>query len=177
MKILLVSPAGDVAWFVHILAKEGHDVEWICASEKDATALAGIIPMPLTRVPSPNGYDLIVFDSSGLGDAADAARTITPTIGSSQLADYLEHDRIFGLQAMEDAGIKVPAWESFDKPAAAISWLHEHQVRCVLKPIGEAPADATYVATDAEDMIHYIETRLHKKVKAFVLQEFVTGTE
>ncbi len=177
MRILLVSVAGDGPWFTWILTKEGHDVDWICASEKDSCALEGIISPPLTRPPDPSAYDLIVFDSSSLGDAADAARALTPVIGSSELADKLEHDRIFGLEAMEEAGIRVPTWESFDTPAAAIAWLKKEQKRCVLKPIGDAPSDATYVASDAEDMIHYIETKLSNKVKAFVLQEFVAGVE
>jgi phosphoribosylamine-glycine ligase len=177
VRILLVSVNGDGTWFAHILAKEGHDVQWVCASEKDATSLAGIVPAPLKRVPSPDAYDLIVFDSSSLGDAADSAHTITPTIGSSALADKLEHDRIFGIESMEDADIKVPSWQSFDKPSEAIAWLKKNDAKCVLKPVGDAPSDCTYVANDAEDMIHYIENQLHPKVKAFVLQEFVAGVE
>lgn len=177
MKILLVSVAGDGVWFQHILAKEGHHVDWIVSSEKDATTLSGIVPPPLSKVPSPAGYDLIVFDSSGLGEAADDARLSTPVVGSSELADHLEHDRIFGIEAMEKSGIKVPAWQAFASPAEAIAWLKKEGKRTVLKPVGEAPADATYVSTSAEDMIAFIEQRLDKKVKAFILQEFVAGVE
>lgn len=180
MKILLVSVVGDGIWYQHVLSKEGHDVDWIVTDEHYATTLEGIVPPPLKRVPSPRDYDLILFDSSGMGDAADAARAYAPTIGGSALADRLEDDRIFGLQAMEEAGINVPPWEAFNDPATAIAWLKKEQKRCVLKPIDEAPdapKDATYVARDAEDMIRYIESRLTKKVKAFVLQEFVAGTE
>lgn len=177
MKILLVSVAGDGTWFAHVLAKEGHKVDWIVSSERDANTLAGIVPPPLAKVPSPSAYDLIVFDSSGMGEAADNARSTTPVIGSSQLADALEHDRIFGIEAMEKSGIRVPAWEAFDSPTDAIVWLKKEGKRCVLKPVGEAPADATYVSTSPEDMIAFIEQRLDKKVKSFILQEFVAGVE
>lgn len=177
MKILLVSKDGDGAWFVWLLAHEGHAVDWTCASPKDATSLKGLIPAPLAKTPSPENYDLVVFDTSGLGEAADHSRTLTPTIGSSAYADRLEDDRVFGIQEMERFGIKVPKWEAFSTPAEALSFLSKNNRRYVLKPIGEAPSDATYVSKSREDMVHYIETRLDAKVKSFVLQEFVSGTE
>ena len=177
MRILLVSAKADGAWFVWLLKHEGHDVDWTCKSEIDRGTLKGLIPDPLTRVPSPSNYDLVVFDSSGMGHAADAARKQTPTIGGSVFADRLEHDRVFGLQAMEEAKIKVPKWEAFATRAEGLAFLKKNNKRYVLKPIGEAPSDATYVSKSAEDMIHFIEVRLDSKVKSFVLQEFVEGVE
>lgn len=178
MKILFVSAAGDGAWFVWLLGKyEGHDVQWVCASEKDCDSLSGIIPKPLSKVPDPSSFDLVVFDTSSMGTAADEALFSAPVIGSSVLADQLEHDRIFGIEAMEAVGIKVPTWRAFSTPAEAIAWLNKEKKRCVLKPVGDAPADATYVSSDYEDMIHHIKHNMHSKVKSFVLQEFVAGTE
>jgi phosphoribosylamine---glycine ligase len=177
VRILMCSVHGDGVWFVHTLAKAGHDVSWVVSSERDADTLQGLVPPPLSKAPNPSDYDLIVFDSSGLGEAADLARQVTPTIGGSRLADALESDRIFGIEAMEHAGIPVPEWEAFDTPAAAVAWLKKNQKRTVLKPIGDAPSDATYVSKSSEDMIQYIETRLHAKVKSFILQEHVVGTE
>lgn len=177
MRILLVSTKADGAWFVHLLANEGHDVSWYCESEKDAQTLSGIIPPPLKRVPPPDRYDLIVFDSSGMGVDADQARTVTPTIGSSSYADQLEDDRVFGLETMERAGIRVPRWEAFSSRSEGLNFLRKNNKRYVLKPIGDAPSDATYVSKSSEDMIHFIEIRLDPKVKSFVLQEFVEGVE
>jgi phosphoribosylamine-glycine ligase len=178
MKILLVSVKGDGAWFVHLLEKEGHDVDWVCASDKDASTLSGLIPPPLAKAPNPSKYDLVVFDSSGLGEAADDARKVTPTIGGSALADRLEDDRVFGLETMERAGIKVPRWEAFSSPREAVTFLQKNNKRYVLKPIGDdLPSDQTYVSKSAPDMIRFIETRLDAKVKSFVLQEFVEGIE
>src|SRR5882724_3357109 len=176
MRVLLVSPHGDGLWFVWLLQHEGHTVDWTCADAKDAETLAGIIPPPI-QSPKPGSYDLIIYDSSSLGESADVARKLTPVIGSSVLADQLEHDRVFGLEAMEKAGIKVPPWEPFADTKEALVWLKKENKRCVLKPIGDAPADATYVSSSAEDMMKYIECRLDKKVRSFVLQEFVSGTE
>lgn len=178
MKTLLVSPQGDGVWYAWLLGQH-HDCDWVCTSQKDASTLAGIVKPPLSHVPAPDKYDLIVFDSSGLGVAADSARNHTPTIGGSELADKLESDRIFGLEAMANAGIHIPEWEPFDDRRKAIAWLEKTNKRCVLKPLNDEHLnkDSTYVAKSAEDMVHYIEHKLDAKVKAFVLQEYVAGTE
>lgn len=180
MKILLVSPKGDGAWFVWLLKSEGNEVDWCVEQEKDAAMLGGIVPPPKLRVPTPDKYDLIVFDCSGMGDVADKTRAITPVIGASAYADQLEEDRVFGLETMEKAGIRVPKWEPFSTPAEALAFLRHNNKRYVLKPIGELPegmSDATYVAKSAEDMTNYIEVRLDPAIKSFLLQEFVEGVE
>jgi phosphoribosylamine-glycine ligase len=174
--ILLVSSDADGAWFVWLLAAAGHRVDWTVKHKREVDTLKGIIPAPLPFA-NPANYDLVVFDLSGMGAAADAARKVTPTIGGSSLADRLEDDRVFGIEAMEQAGIKVPAWQSFSSPAEALAFLNKNKKRYVLKPIGDAPSDATYVSKSAEDMARFIETRLDAKVQSFVLQEFVEGTE
>lgn len=177
MKILLISVKGDGPWFSLVMAKEGHEVDTFIVNEKDRQTLQGIIPPILTKEPDPAKYDLVVFDSSGMGEAADAARKVTPVIGSSAYADSLEDDRVFGLEAMEKAGIKVPKWEAFSSAAEGINFLKKNNKRFVLKPIGDAPKDMTYVSKSADDMIHFIEVRLDSKVKSFVLQEYVEGVE
>lgn len=179
MRILVVSPEGDGAWFVWLLQHGGHNVDWIILKEKYAETLAGIIPPPLAKPPSPEAYDLIVFDSSGLGTEADLARQFTPTIGSSELADKLEHDRIFGLEVMAMSGIKVSAYEPFDDKAAAIKFVQKSGKRYVLKPLDDEglPKDTTYVSKNADDMAQHIECNLHPKIKSFILQEYVSGTE
>lgn len=178
MKILLVSPEADGAWFVWLLS-QAHDVDWVCLEERYSETLQGIIPPPLKTIPDPAKYDLVVFDSSGLGREADEARAVTPTIGGSELADELEHDRMFGLEVMQAAGIKLPPFEAFDDPKAAIQFVQKSGKRYVLKPLNDEgiPKDTTYVAKSADDMVQHIESNLHPKIKSFVLQEFVTGTE
>lgn len=178
MRILLVSPKGDGAWFSWLLAHEGHDVDVTICEEKDRVTLQGIIPPLLTKSPDPASYDLVVYDSSGHGDSADAARLLTPTVGSSAFADRLEEDRVFGLEAMEKAGIKVPKWKAFASADDAIKFLHKNNRRYVLKPIGDIEdKSTTYVAKSAADMIQFIEIKLNPKVKSFVLQEYIEGVE
>lgn len=125
-------------------------------------------------------YELIVYDSSGLGKDADASRLVAPTIGGSQLADKLEHDRVFGIQYMERCGIRVPAWEHFGDISDGIRYIKKaKRGRFVFKPCGDGTdVSCTYVSKSAEDLLEYIDV-LYKRnpQKEFILQEFVQGTE
>ncbi len=179
MKILLVSLKGDGAWFVWLLKHNGHDVEWICGSARDADSLGGIIPKPREKAVDPAQYDLVVFDSTGAGDSADYARTLTPTIGDSTLADKLEKDRVYGIEAMERAGIRVPKWRACTTPDEGIEFIHELRgKRCVFKPIGDAESAMSYVPKDSSELIECLPEMVRKlKGQGYVLQEFVAGTE
>lgn len=124
-------------------------------------------------------YELIVYDSSGLGKDADTSRLIAPTIGGSQLADKLEHDRVFGIQYMERCGIRVPPWEHFTDISDGIRYIKQSKKRFVFKPCGDgSDTSCTYVSKSAEDLLEYIDI-LYKRnpQKEFVLQEFVRGIE
>lgn len=179
MRILLCSKEADGIWFAWLLSHNGHKVDWTVSKSEYEDSLSGFLPPPLKRAPSPSAYDLVVFDSSGMGEIAEQAALLTRVIGGSTTADRLEHDRMFGLQAMEHVGIRVPAWEAFDSGDAAIKWLADNHKRTVLKPIGEgAPSNMTYVSKGEEDMVAFIREQLPgSKVKQFLLQEFVEGTE
>src|SRR5215470_1117108 len=137
MKILFVSPKADGLWFVWRLRDNGHEVDWLLEDKKYAEIYQGIIPPPLPRFPDVFPYDLVVFDLDGMGEVADYCNMVTPTIGSSTLADRLEEDRLFGLEVMERCGIRVPAYEVFDSREKGIAWLAKTHKRCVFKPIGE----------------------------------------
>jgi len=178
LKILLVSWKGEGAWFVWLMRHEGHDVEWTVAHEEMSNSMEGLIPPPRKRA-NPKDYDLIVFDCTEQGEAAEEAKLSgVPVIGDSALSDKLEDDRLFGIQAMEEFGIKVPPYECFNNPKEAIVWLQKNHKRCVLKPLGDAPSEMTYVGKNEQDMIQFIEKRLPGSgVTEFLLQEFVAGTE
>jgi phosphoribosylamine-glycine ligase len=106
-------------------------------------------------------------------------RESTPTLGSSEFAERLENDRLFGIEFMEQCGIPVPPYECFDDVGKAVKWLKKGDRRCVFKPSGSVDDKSlTYCAKSAEDMEEYLEKLTSKvKVKEFILQEFVAGTE
>jgi len=179
MRLFVVSATGDGAWFVWKLLHDGHDVTWTLGNMKYSEVLAGLIPPPVASVSDPDSYDLIVFDMSGHGEAADLARVHTPVIGASSFCDQLEQDRIFGIEFMEKCGIHVPPWEQFTDISDAIRFLRKTKKRYVFKPLGgRDDCSTTYVAKSAEDMEKYLEILFKRvKVKEFVLQEFIAGTE
>jgi phosphoribosylamine-glycine ligase len=179
VRILLLSHEGDGVWLVPVLERAGHEVAWAIKDTKYADVLKGIASPPLDEIPDHSDADLIVFDECSDGKVADRMRRDTPVIGSSEFAENLEEDRIFGLEFMEKAGIKVPPWEGFDDVGKATKWIKKHNQRCVFKPSGHVvDKAATYVSKDAEDMCDYLD-KLTDKIKGndFILQEFVEGTE
>lgn len=178
MKILVASMQGDGAWFAALLRHEGHDADWVVGVDKYAGTLEGIVPAPLESIGHPADWDLILFDQNGAGKSADDVRQHTPVLGSSELADQLEFDRRFGLEFMESSGIAVPPWKPFESTDAAISWLRETKKRTVFKPVGAADTSTTYVSKNSEDMERYLGILASRiRMKEFVLQEFVHGTE
>jgi phosphoribosylamine--glycine ligase len=180
VRICVASLYGEGLWFAHRMATEGHDVSAIVSDARYEQVLGGMIPiMSGEEVYYPEKYDFVVFDTTGMGKDADAAREKVPTIGDSTLADALEEDREFSLDFMQKCGIQVAPWEVFDNPADAIRHIKKTKKRFVFKPIGDQDdKSTTYVSRSAEDLLHYFDVLFRSaKVSKFVLQEFVAGTE
>jgi phosphoribosylamine--glycine ligase len=162
------------------MSSEGHDVSAIVSEERYAEALKGLVTvMPGNEVYKASTYDMVVFDATGMGKQADAAREEVPTIGDSTLADTLENDRVFALDFMQKCGLQVAPWEQFSDPADAIRFIKQRKTRLVFKPVGEQDdKSTTYVSRSAEDMLRYFDVLFRTaKVSEFVLQEYVEGTE
>lgn len=180
MRICVASLYGEGLWFAQRMATEGHDVSAIVSDARFEQVLGGMVKvMPGREVYTAAEYDCVVFDTTGMGKDADAARLETPTIGDSTLADALEEDREFSLDFMQKCGIQVAPWEVFDNPADAIRHIKKTKKRYVFKPIGDQDdKSTTYVSRSAEDLLHYFDVLFRSaKVSKFVLQEFVAGTE
>ena len=178
MRICVASLFGEGLWLAWKMAHEGHDVSAMVSKERYAQALGGLVNIIPEDTPASN-FDLVVFDTSGNGKAADAARLETPTIGGSTLADTLENDRVFGLEFMRKCGLQVSPWEYFTEPSDAIRYIKKRNTRMVFKPVGEQDdKSTTYVSRSVDDMLEYFDVLFRAaKVKEFVLQEYVAGTE
>jgi phosphoribosylamine--glycine ligase len=180
VRICVASIYSEGAWIAWKLASEGHDVSMVVAEDRYAEALKGLVRvMPGSEVYEASKYDLVVMDTSGMGEDADAAREEVPTIGGSRLADKLEENRIFGLDFMTRCGLQVAPWEAFDNPADAIRFIKKRKTRMVFKPVGEqSDKSTTYVSRSPEDMLDYFDVLFRTaKVKEFILQEYVAGPE
>ena len=190
MKIALSSYSGYGAWFVLKLLSEGHKVDYYLSKPEFGVVLDGIIPAPkLARLdhrrvevgfPSYEKYDLSIFDLTGRSKQADYSNLHCPTIGDGYVHCLLEDNRRAGINLMEEAGIQVPPYETFDNINAAKSFVKKTGKRYVFKPDGGQDQDtaSTYVSKDAEDLLAYFNmlSSMSHGVK-FILQEFVAGQE
>lgn len=167
---------------------EGHTVDAAIMTDRDSEShfvsetLKGIFTGPRyanAQSISPSDYDLVVFDASHNGQAADEARKEVPTIGTSVLAIQLENDRLFALDFMKSCGMDVPPYEAFDDPADGIRHIKKRNKRLVFKPIGNIHDKATtYVSKSPEDMLRFFDILWRNpKINQYVLQDYVEGIE
>jgi phosphoribosylamine-glycine ligase len=124
---------------------------------------------------------LSIFDLTGKEKLAEQSAKVCSTIGDSELATHLEDERLFGIEVMEQCGIKVPPYEVFDKIEDAASFVRKEKKRYVFKPDGgqDQKANTTYVSSGYKDLLEYM-AKLGEETKGatFLLQEFVEqGTE
>src|SRR5271170_534495 len=180
MKICTASLFGEGSYFSWLFRHEGQDSSITVKESKYSKALEGLVnSMPGDAEYAAEDYDLIVFDTTGMGETAEEVKQKVPTIGDSVLADRLEEDRLFGLDLMTKAGVKVSMWEAFDDASDAIRFIRKTKKRFVFKPIGEIEDKSlTYVSDSDEDMLRYLDVLFRSnKVSQFVLQEYVAGAE
>jgi len=181
-RILIVTHSGYGHWFSLRFIEEGHsvDIYWADKDKDGIDCLGGMCPEPLITEPSFNKYDLVLFDLTGSPQLADKARAEAPTIGDSDFATEIENNRLLGIQLMEQAGINVPEYETFDEISEAKRFVKKMNKRYVFKPFGGQRQDTanTYVGKSAEDMIRYLD-KLGDTTKGqqFIMQEVVEGTE
>lgn len=186
MRIALSSYSGYGFWFTLRLIREGHDVDIYLTEPDYGNILQGIVPSPLLRkkgskgYPDYGSYDLSIFDLTGRERQAEFSASVCPTIGDGAFNCAVEDDRMFGLEAMEECGIKVPPYQRFTELEAAKTFIKETGARYVFKPDGgqECDTETTYVSSSSEDMLLNIDKLFTKTKEApFVLQEFIKGTE
>jgi phosphoribosylamine---glycine ligase len=178
MRVCLASQFGEGNWLGWKLAQEGHDISVVVAEDHYSEALGGLVNT-VDSPPPPEQTDLVVFDATGNGKDADESRELVPTIGDSELADKLEEDRLFALDFMVRAGLRVAPYEAFDNPADGLRYIKKRDKRVVFKPIGEQDdKSTTYVSTSADDMVRYFDVLFRSaKVSKYVLQDYVAGVE
>jgi phosphoribosylamine-glycine ligase len=186
MRIALSTYSMYGAWFSLRLIREGHDVDIYLTEPDYGNILQGIVPSPLLRkkgskgYPDYGSYDLSIFDLTGRERQAEFSASVCPTIGDGAFNCAVEDDRMFGLEAMEECGIKVPPYQRFTELEAAKTFIKETGARYVFKPDGgqECDTETTYVSSSSEDMLLNIDKLFTKTKEApFVLQEFIKGTE
>ena len=184
-KYLFVSHDGlihDLAWEV---LKEGHEVRYCIMSRTDQDVADGLVEKVADWKAHTGWADVIVFDDTGFGEAAEKLRRDgRAVVGGTRASDRLEEDRDFGQSEMKAAGLTtLPYWdfESFD---GAIEFIRKNPDRYVVKPNGKAQNEKVLSFVGQEEdgrdlvtMLEHYKKGWGSRIKSFQIQKFATGVE
>jgi phosphoribosylamine---glycine ligase len=174
---------GDVAWQVQ---KEGHEVRYFIASEKERDIADGFVPKCDDWRKEVEWADVIVFDDTlGQGKIAQELRAQGKlVIGGSEYTDKLEDDRSFGQEELKKAGVNIIPYREFTSFDDAIAYVKANPSRYVIKPSGEAQnvKRRLFVGEeeDGADVMRVLDAYgrvLSLEIPVFQLQKRVTGVE
>ena len=174
---------GDTAWQVH---KEGQDVKYFIANEKERSIADGFVPKVNDWESHVEWADVIIFDDVlGQGEHAKSLRDAGKyVIGGTPYTDKLEDDRTFGQNELKRHGISIIPFHEFSDFDSAIEYVKANPAAYVIKPSGEAQNIKRLLFVghedDGKDVIHVLESYkavYADTVKVFQLQRRVRGVE
>ena len=179
MKFLMYSQCGEGSQILQRIQSEGNDCALFIKDKIYKTIFDGI----LKKTDNPESFidkdTTIIFDMSGNGSYADSLRRKGHYIwGASSFADDLEHDRQFGFDAMNNAGIMIPEHKEFKSFKDGLNYVKQSEQRLVFKPSGSMPCKLTYCSQDSEELLAYmpfVEQHFGKDIDSFILQDFIEG--
>ena len=186
LKFLFISweaLSGDVAWRIQ---QEGHEVKYWIRSQDDQDVYDGFLEKVSKWEEYKDWADVIVFDDTSFGKAADQLRKNGKlVIGGSDYTDRIEEDREFGQTEMKRVGMSVlPHWDFMDYDQA-ITFIRENPGRYVFKPSGVIPAEQKGIlfigqeesGSDLIEVLEHNKKTWSKKIKKFQLQKYAQGVE
>jgi len=185
-KFLFVSLSGligDIAWQV---LKEGHEVRYFIASERERDICDGFVAKSADWEKDAEWADIVVFDDTlGQGAKAETLRRLgKPVVGGTPYTDRLEDDRSFGQEELKNAGVTIIPYSEFDSFDAAMEYVRANPSRYVIKPSGEAQNVKRHLFVgeeeDGQDVLRMLEAykkALADEIKVFQLQRRISGVE
>jgi len=180
MKFLIVSKEADTLALAIRLQDEGNEVEFYCAHPKRKHVGKGLVKLVDNFQKHLERDKIIVFDMSGYGKIADKLKKAGyPVFGGSSVADRMELDRYFFSQLLKTAGVHIPRTYKFTSFKEAIKFVENTKQRYVFKPHQNMNTALTYVSTNYEEMIYFLEhesRQIHRKIE-FELQLYIEGIE
>lgn len=181
LKFLFLSDTGDGLGLALHLKGKGHTVAASLRNSRSKHNYDGLLLKPEKWQTFLDKETIVVFDSNGGGKTGDRLRAQGYHVfGGSVIADSLELDRDIAFEFMEQVGIKVPHFETFQSWEEGRTFVKRNGGRWVFKPSGDLtkdPSIGSYVSSDTEDlieMLHYFES-IATRPADFELQEFKEG--
>lgn len=183
MRILLIDPGNGLDWAMRCI-EAGHEIKWhLRQTEKTKHIGRGLVEIVDDWRQWGRWADLIVLtdntyylkEVNAWRDGRDAR-----VIAATEEAAAWELDRVAGQEAFKAAGIATAEYQEFDSYDKAIAYVKKEGRRFVSKPWGGSEDKGlSYCAKSPADLVYMLERwKRTKKLKgAFILQEFVEGTE
>lgn len=182
MRILIVDKGGYALDWALRCMEDGHKVKmYIRQTEKTRWIGRGLVDLVADYREWRKWADLVfVPDNTLYLEDLDAWRKDgIVVIGCNPECAKWELERGTGQRVMAKAGIEVPSSKVFNDYDAAIRHVKREMKRFVSKPDGDADKALSYCSKSPADMVFMLERwkKTNKLKRAFILQEFVPGTE
>jgi phosphoribosylamine--glycine ligase len=190
MRVLGVGHHNDLGDLYMRLMARGHEVRVYIADPESNDILAGLVDRSVSWESDldwvravPDG--LVIFEETGWGQEQDRLRRQGfRVIGGSALGDRLENDRVFGQNALHDAGLRTARSFEFDGFDGAIAHILKEPARYVLKFSGEDFASTrSYVGVldGGEDVLGALRLQRarwrYEERPCVILMEHLAGVE
>lgn len=192
MRILAIDEGGYALDWLLRCRDAGHTIKWFIPPDKGQPSPIGKGFHGLEKVPDferviQSGWPDLIFQTDNVRycQVLDRYRDNFCIIGPSTEAQRWEHEREFGMQVLEQAGIKVPPYKTFTNypEAERYVWAEAKKnpgQRFVAKPMGNADKSLSYCAKSPADLVVMLRRWQQTRPKdglPFLLQEFKSGTE
>lgn len=117
-----------------------------------------------------------------LGAVDELTRAGIPCFGPDKKAAIIEGSKVFSKNLMKKYGIPSAAYEVFDNPESALSYLETAPLPAVIKADGLALGKGVIIAETREDAKRAVRDIMEDKVfgksgEKIVIEEFLTGPE
>lgn len=129
------------------------------------------------------GYAVVAPDDPlCLGAVDELTKAGIPCFGPDKKAAIIEGSKVFSKNLMKKYGIPSAAYEVFDNPESALSYLETAPLPAVIKADGLALGKGVIIAETREDAKRAVRDIMEDKVfgksgEKIVIEEFLTGPE
>ena len=190
MNLMVIDSDGTGLDLCYRASEAGHKVKWWMKKEKgkipkDGDGFSGIEKVDNWRSHmqwAKQGLIVNLYNDKDIVPALDRYKDFGfPVFGPSAKSSELERNRGKGMKALEDKGIKVPPYKTFNTLEEAEKYALKEDRRLVFKCLGdEEDKSMSYCAHSPEDMggriRSWIETG-YKLKGPCMLQDFIEGIE
>lgn len=173
-KFFVISEEMDSMAYQLRLIAEGHEVKtWVKLPDHRDIG-KGMLDIVSNWQSYLNWAEYWIMDSNCFGKEANLLRKMGKKVfGGTPDTDKTEDDRAYGLSILESYGIDCGNWAGPFSADEAIKFITENPERWVIKPNGSLDKDLTYVSSDADDALEFLNEHKSEYKGKLIVQEFI----